>query len=108
MLHSSRIQTRANRARRLALALAVLVLPLTGAADAPEMVWWSVDGGGGVAAGGSYALASSTGQPDVGSCSASGYEMTGGFWSVEGVSTGLLFADGFETGTTTEWSATVP
>lgn len=43
--------------------------------------WYTFDGGGGTSAGGGYTLMGTIGQPDAGSHSGSGYDLTGGFWA---------------------------
>ena len=45
-----------------------------------ELTWWSIDGGGGMSAGGSYSLAGAIGQAEAGRLSGGTYELTGGFW----------------------------
>ncbi len=64
---------------------AVLLLVTAVTAQDPEQAydlsWWTVDGGGGRSADGSYALEGTSGQPDVGpSMSGEGYTLEGGFW----------------------------
>lgn len=67
--------------------------------------WWSVDGGGGPAAGGSFELLATLGQPDAGAAVGGEYVLQGGF--LGGGDPGLIFADGFEGGTTDAWFGTV-
>ena len=67
--------------------------------------WWTVDGGGGPAAGGGFELLAAIGQPDAGFAIGENYLLQGGF--LPGGNLGVLFVDGFETGTTDRWSATV-
>jgi hypothetical protein len=43
--------------------------------------WWTVDGGGGNSAGGSYQLAGTSGQADAGLLSGGTYTVEGGFWT---------------------------
>jgi hypothetical protein len=69
----------------LLLAAAALLLPgLVEAAptqpQAYQLEWWTVDGGGGSASGGSYSLSGTSGQPEAGALSGGGYALTGGFW----------------------------
>ena len=66
---------------------------------------WSVDSGGGLAAGGSLELQGTIGQPDAGSAAGGAYVLQGGF--LPGGDQGLLFADGFESGATERWDTTV-
>jgi len=69
-----------------ALVLAVMVLLVGGpaASDArgqPYAIdWYTIDGGGGVSAGGSYTLSGTVGQPDAGTLSGDSYTLQGGFW----------------------------
>jgi len=65
------------------IGLAVRGLPV--AAQQPEQTytldWWTVDGGGATfSTGGGYSLGSTTGQPDAGVLTGSGYTLGGGFW----------------------------
>ena len=45
-----------------------------------EIVWHTIDGGGGTSAGGAYVLAGTIGQPDADWSEGGGYELLGGFW----------------------------
>ena len=45
-----------------------------------DVSWWTVDGGGGTASGGSYTLAGAIGQPDAGVLTGGDYTLGGGFW----------------------------
>lgn len=54
-----------------------LVAPVT---TALEIVSFTIDGGGGVASGGSYELNGTIGQHDAGTLSAGNFNLTGGFW----------------------------
>ena len=59
--------------------MALLILPAL-AADAPARVEWrTVDGGGGVSAGG-YQISGTVGQPDAGVLVGGSYQVGGGFW----------------------------
>jgi uncharacterized repeat protein (TIGR01451 family) len=66
------------------LVLAALALGGANAAAQPyEISWWTVDGGGGTSAGGSYALSGTAGQPDAGGpFGGAPYGLHGGFWSL--------------------------
>lgn len=96
--------------RRTCLVCLLLTLPLAGSADDLQIPWWSIDAGGGELAGGPYVLQGSAGQPDTAVCSGSGIELTGGFWSVEGISveSTLIFSDGFESGNADQWGDSHP
>jgi len=45
-----------------------------------EIVWYTIDGGGGVSIGGPYKLTGTIGQPDATWSSGDEYELLGGFW----------------------------
>lgn len=60
--------------------MALIILPAL-AADAPAQVEWrTVDGGGGVSAGGGYRISGTVGQPDAGLLIGGGYQLNSGFW----------------------------
>jgi len=67
--------------------------------------WWSTDGGGGPASGGDFELLATIGQHDAGFAIGGDYVFQGGF--LAGGDLGLVFADGFENGTTDRWDNTV-
>jgi len=64
--------------------------------------WSTIDGGGGSAAGGSFSLSGTIGQPDAGNLLGGAFTLLGGYWDFR--RTGPLFADGFESGDLSEWS----
>ena len=70
---------------RILQALAAAGLLLFGAASPAwaqfTVPWFTIDGGGGDAAGGSYALSGTIGQMDVRSMSGGSFTLAGGFWS---------------------------
>ena len=45
-----------------------------------DLSWWTVDGGGGNASGGPYALGGTVGQPDAGTLTGGDYSLRGGLW----------------------------
>jgi hypothetical protein len=45
-----------------------------------EIVWSTIDGGGGQSSGGPYILTGTIGQPDAGYLGGDNYELLGGFW----------------------------
>ena len=45
-----------------------------------EIVWSTIDGGGGTSSGGQYILTGTIGQPDAAYSSGGDYELLGGFW----------------------------
>ena len=65
------------------LAGAMLVLLMsnspTAFAQDFEITWFSIDGGGGVAAGGDFALTSTIAQPEAGTLTGGDFTLTGGF-----------------------------
>ncbi len=82
----------AGMARRRILALALLAalaamgllagVALAQSGGGLDLSWWTLDGGGGMLQGGSYALSGSVGQPDgAGPLTGGGYALYGGFWS---------------------------
>lgn len=68
----------------LVTILGVAMLTSAGALIAQEgfnISSWTVDGGGGVSAGGNYFVDGTIGQPDAGAPLAGGdYQLSGGFW----------------------------
>lgn len=48
-----------------------------------EISWSTIDGGGGVSAGGQYIVTGTIGQPEAGVMSGGDYEVLGGFWPGE-------------------------
>jgi len=66
--------------------LAVTALASVAAAQY-SISWYTIDGGGGTSAGGTYSVSGTIGQPDAGpTMTGSTYSVTGGFWV--GVGTG--------------------
>jgi hypothetical protein len=45
-----------------------------------QIVWSTIDGGGGTSSGGQYVLTGTIGQPDTEYSSGGNYELLGGFW----------------------------
>lgn len=78
--------------------------------QALNAAWHTVDGGGGVSAGGVYVLSGTMAQPDAGPPLLSGtYRLEGGFWpGVRSLASRVVFCDGFATGNFAAWSAAVP
>jgi len=66
-------------AKITSLLLAAL-LAFSGSTAGYSIPWWTVDGGGALAAGGDYTLDSSLGQPDAGAARGGEYMLSGGFW----------------------------
>jgi hypothetical protein len=51
------------------------------AGSGPEINWYTIDGGGGTSAGGTFSLSGTIGQPDAGGPMTGGtFSLTGGFW----------------------------
>ncbi len=48
-----------------------------------ELSWSTIDGGGGVSAGGTYIIRGTIGQPDAAYSEDGQYELLGGFWPAE-------------------------
>jgi len=70
----------------LAVALLITGMAITAAsasiqADDYSISWYTFDGGGGISTGEPYILMGTIGQPDAGSHSGTGYDLTGGFWA---------------------------
>jgi hypothetical protein len=64
---------------RLILILATLVFASVASGDY-QIVWSTIDGGGGQSSGGQYVLTGTIGQPDAGYSAGGNYELLGGFW----------------------------
>ncbi len=64
----------------VALCLALTLLWCDAASAGYEIVWHTIDGGGGTSAGGPYVLTGTIGQPDAAYSSGGDYEMLAGFW----------------------------
>ncbi|MCH8147117.1 MAG: hypothetical protein IH987_03875 [Planctomycetes bacterium] len=47
-----------------------------------DLLWSSVDAGGGLSTGGGFELRGTIGQPDTGGLTGGGYSLTGGFWGI--------------------------
>jgi hypothetical protein len=58
--------------------LLTLAIPIF--ASQYEVVWHTIDGGGGQSTGGQYVLTGTIGQPDATYSSGGNYELLGGFW----------------------------
>lgn len=71
-----------TRKTKLLLILNIIALTIFASAGFCDyqIVWSTVDGGGGTSAGGQYSLTGTIGQPDAGSSAGGSYEMLGGFW----------------------------
>jgi hypothetical protein len=68
--------------KSLAAALVLVVLAHQAHAQAFEVTWYTLDGGGGTSAGGIYSLSGTIGQPDAGAALLGGvYSITGGYWT---------------------------
>jgi uncharacterized repeat protein (TIGR01451 family) len=67
----------------LLFVTAGLLLPSAALAQPYDVSWWTVDGGGGTSAGGTYVLTGTAGQPDAGGPFAgSPYGLHSGFWAL--------------------------
>jgi hypothetical protein len=67
------------------LVIGLLVGGLAAAQGGYALDWWTVDGGGGSASGGIFALSGTMGQPDAGTVAGGEYMLEGGFWYGETV-----------------------
>ncbi len=65
-------------------AAAVLMFPAVILAQVLTIDWYTIDGGGGYCAGGTYELESTIGQPDAGVLTGGAFELHGGFWPPAG------------------------
>ena len=61
----------------------ILIIGTSAQAQPYSITLWTVDGGGGTSAGGSYALSGTIGQPDAGVLSGGTYSLIGGFWGID-------------------------
>ena len=79
-------------------------------AQVMDASWRTVDTGGGVSALGIYSVSGTAGQPDAGAPLVAGiYRVEGAFWPAPvSMQSNLIFADGFASGNTAAWTATVP
>jgi hypothetical protein len=73
---------------RIATLLAVVLLGslllvsiVLAAPESYEILWSTVDGGGGSSSNGIYSLKGTIGQPDAGAMSNGEYKLAGGFWA---------------------------
>lgn len=70
-----------KRLATLLLLLGLLALTTNALAQTGYRIsWWTVDGGGGASANGSYTLVGTIGQPDAGGLSNGDYILLTGFW----------------------------
>jgi hypothetical protein len=70
-----------NAPLRSALAVAGLALATTSARAQFTIDWYTIDGGGGRAVGGTLDLNGTIGQPDAGSAAGGPFQINGGFWT---------------------------
>lgn len=69
-----------------ARGMAVLMVAATaGAAQAQEIAWSTIDGGGGTSSFGTLAVTGTIGQPDAGTLSGGDIVLRGGFWPTAGL-----------------------
>jgi uncharacterized repeat protein (TIGR01451 family) len=72
----------------------VLAAATSARAQSYELTWWTVDGGGAAATGGSFALAGTAGQPDAGGpFTGASYRLHSGFWATAAGGTVVPAAD---------------
>jgi len=84
----SRLTFHVSRFTPLATLLLLTSLALAHSSNSYDLSWWTVDGGGGTASGGSYTLTGTMGQPDAGTLSGGDYTLGGGFWGPGAVTVG--------------------
>jgi len=64
----------------LLLAIVAILVIATGSRADYQIVWSTIDGGGGTSNGGQYVLTGTIGQPDAAYSEGGRYEVLGGFW----------------------------
>jgi len=70
-----------RRIKSLIVCVLAVISSASGQSGGPYILEWStIDGGGGICAGGQYSLSGTIGQPDADWTSGGGYEVLGGFW----------------------------
>ena len=62
------------------LAIVAMLVIATGSRADYQIVWSTIDGGGGQSSGGQYKLTGTIGQPDTDYSTGDSYELLGGFW----------------------------
>ena len=62
-----------------ATLLSMMVITSSGLGDY-QIVWSTIDGGGGTSSGGQYVVTGTIGQPDAAYSASGQYEVLGGFW----------------------------
>ena len=72
--------TMTGRTTVLVTIALLLIVSTALARSGYDLSWWTVDGGGGTASGGSYTLVGTIGQPDAGILTGGDYTLGGGFW----------------------------
>lgn len=71
----------AHLKRVVATGLAIMALARV-ATGQTNLVWQTLDGGGGTSTGGVYAVSGTIGQPDTGISSGGSLRLSGGFWAL--------------------------
>lgn len=69
------------------LLLTPVLIPSLLAETGVELVWWTIDGGGGTSSGDGFTITGTIGQPDAGTASNGTYTLLGGFWPGPAVAT---------------------
>ena len=72
--------TMTGRTTVLVTIALLLIVSTALARSGYDLSWWTVDGGGDTASGGSYTLVGTIGQPDAGILAGGAYTLGGGFW----------------------------
>ena len=84
----------ASRAPTVGFLVASFLAATSASAQTYTIPWWTVDGGGTMAAsGGTYSLSGTVGQPDAGVLSGGAHSVAGGFWGGAGQGSGVLEAN---------------
>jgi hypothetical protein len=77
--------TKLTKAALILLALTLTVsMALAQWSASYDLLWWTVDGGGGTTGGSGYTLSGTAGQSDAGVLTGGGYTLAGGFWGGTG------------------------
>jgi hypothetical protein len=86
------------------IPISLLLFAPIAAAQNFSVDWFTVDGGGGTSAAGSFAVSGTVAQPDSGSMSGGAYSVVGGFWSFAAAETLALAVSNSPTGVVVYWN----
>jgi hypothetical protein len=79
LIRDNKMNTKKIKLILLSVLVTVIILPPTVFSDY-QIVWSTIDGGGGTSSGGQYKLTGTIGQPDADYSAGGNYELLGGFW----------------------------